>query len=197
MRISFPALVASLALASPAFAQSDPKAPVEALDEGLLAIMKGGAKLGQSGRAAQIGPVIDRSFDLALMARLAVGAPWLQATPADRAALVAAFRRLTISEYAHNFDNWSGETFRVDPNVDARGTDRLVKTTLIVPRDAPVSIAYRLRESGGQWRIIDVFYKNSISQLATRRSDFEGILRSGGVKALVAHVNALADKAAR
>lgn len=197
MRILFPALAASLAITSPALAQNDPKAPVEALSDGLIAIMKGGAKLGQAGRASQIAGVIDRSFDLPLMARLAVGAAWAEAAPADRAALVAAFRRLTINEYAHNFDSWSGEAFRIDPNVDARGGDRLVKTTLVVPRDAPVAIAYRLRENVGQWRIIDVFYKNSISQLTTRRSDFEGIVRTGGVRALVTHVNALADKAAR
>ena len=197
MRILFPALAASLIVAGPAWAQSDPKAPVEALSDGLIAIMKGGAKLGQSGRANQIAGVIDRSFDLPLMARLAVGSAWTQASAGDRQALIAAFRRLTINEYAQNFDNWSGEAFRVDPNVDARGGDRLVKTMLVIPRDAPVAIAYRLRENGGQWRIIDVFYKNSISQLTTRRSDFEGILRAGGVKALVAHVNSLADKAAR
>ncbi|OQW46153.1 MAG: hopanoid biosynthesis protein HpnM [Proteobacteria bacterium SG_bin6] len=197
MRILFPAVAASLAIAGPAFAQSDPKAPVEALSDGLIAIMKGGGKLGQSGRASQIAGIVDRSFDLPLMARLAVGGAWAEAAPADRAALVAAFRRLTINEYAHNFDSWGGETFRIDPNVDARGGDRLVKTMLVVPRDAPVAIAYRLRENAGQWRIIDVYYKNSISQLTTRRSDFEGIVRTGGVRALVTHVNALADKAAR
>lgn len=197
MRTLLPALAATLLMASPAAAQSDPKAPVDALSDGLIAIMKGGAKLGQAGRAAQIGPVVDRSFDLALMARLAVGAAWTEAAPADRAALIAAFRRLTINEYAHNFSSYSGEAFRIDPNVDARGTDRLVKTMLTAPREDPVAIAYRLRESGGQWRIIDVFFKNAISQLATRRADFEKIVQSGGVKALVVHVNGLADKAAR
>ena len=63
------------------------------------------------------------------------------------------------------------------------------------PRAADVAIAYRLRASGGAWKIIDVFYKNSISQLATRRSDFAAVLPKGGAKALVAHLNALAAKA--
>ncbi|MBX9795742.1 MAG: ABC transporter substrate-binding protein [Sphingomonas sp.] len=198
MRLLLPAVI-GLALAAPAAAQTaDPaRAPVQALSDGLIGIMKGGAKLGFAGRAQQIGTVVDRSFDLALMVRLAVGPAWVQASPADRAALMAAFRRLTVSEYANNFDKWAGEAIAVDANVETRGTDKLVKTTLTAPREAPVSIAYRLRQNGAEWRIIDVFFKNSISQLATRRADFEAIVRSGGVRALVAHVNALADKAAR
>jgi len=172
------------------------RAPVQALSDGLISIMKGGAKLGFAGRAGQIAPVVDRAFDLPLMARLSVGPAWNSAAAADRTALVAAFRRLTINQYADNFDNWSGEKFVVDTKVDARGTDRVVRTTLEVPRDKPVKIAYRLRQSGGDWKIIDVFYQNSISQLTTRRDDFQKIVDKGGVKALVGHVNALADKAA-
>lgn len=174
---------------------ADPaRAPVQALDDGLIAIMKGGAKLGTAGRAAQIAPVVDRAFDLPYMTRLAVGPPWVQATPAERTALIAAFRKLTINEYARNFNAWSGQSFAIDPKVDARGTDRLVKTTLSAPREAPVSIAYRLRLVGADWRITDVFFKNSISQLTTRRADFASILARGGPSALIGHINTLAEK---
>ena len=59
---------------------------------------------------------------------------------------------------------------------------------------APVTISYRMRENGGAWKIIDVFYNGSISQLTTRRSDFSATLAQGGAPALIAHLNALADK---
>lgn len=189
-------LIAILAAAIPAAAtaQADPAlAPVQALDTGLLSIMKSHA--GTAARAAAIGPVVDRSFDLALMTRLSVGAGWTTMAPADQAALVAAFRRLTVSSYAGNFSGYSGQSFTVAPQVEARGGDRLVRTTLNSPKGGPVAISYRLRQSAGSWKIIDVFYRNSISQLATRRSDFAGVLQSGGAKALVAHLNSLAAKA--
>ena len=62
-------------LAAPLSAQgTDPaRAPVQALDDGLLSIMKGGASLGTAGRAARIGPVVDQTFDVALITRLSVG----------------------------------------------------------------------------------------------------------------------------
>lgn len=201
MRLPFLATAAMIAVASPmpaaAQAQDPARAPVQQLSDGLIAIMKGGAKLGFAGRAAQIGPVVDRTFDLPLMARLCVGPAWTAATPADRAAVVAAFRRMTINEYAKNFDGWSGESISIDPKVESRGGDRVVRTTLVQPKGAPVALAYRLRQSGGSWKVIDVFYKNAVSQLTTRRADFEGIVAKGGAKALVSHINALADKAAR
>ena len=189
-------LAAALSVAPTAVvAQSeDPaRATVQALDEGLLSIMKSGKAAGVTGRSARIGPVVDRAFDLPLMTRLVVGPSWNAMAPTDQTALIAAFRRMTIGQYARNFDSWSGETFTVAPQVEERGGDKLVRTTL-GGSGAPVAISYRLRQSGGQWKIIDVFYKNAISQLATRRADFGAILASGGPKALIAHLDQLAQK---
>lgn len=191
------AAMASLAMPGAAQAPDAARAPVQALSDGLIALMKAGKKAGFAGRAAQIAPVVDKNFDLPLLTRLAVGPEWTKAAPADRTALVAALRKLTINQYAANFDSWSGQAFVIDSTVDVRGTDRVVKTRLTQPRGEAVNIAYRLRQSGGEWRIIDVYYQNSISQLTTRRADFDGIVRKGGTKALVGHVNALAEKAAR
>jgi phospholipid transport system substrate-binding protein len=176
---------------------SDPAgAPIAALDDGLLAIMKGGKAMGFAGRAAKIGPVVDRAFDIPLMTRLSVGPAWTTTAPADQTALVAAIRKLTVAQYAGNFDGWSGESFKIAPQVETRGTDKLVRTTLAAPKGSPTAIAYRLRQSGGQWKVIDVFYQNSVSQLATRRSDFAAVLAKGGAKALVAHLDQLSAKAA-
>ena len=190
-------LPSSLLAVAPVSAQaSDPaQAPVKALDDGLLGIMKSGKSA--AARAVAIGPVIDRSFDLPLMTRLSVGAGWTTASAADQSALVAAFRRMTIAQYAKNFDSWSGQAFTIDPKVDTRGGDRLVRTTLSSKSGIPTALSYRLRQSGGSWKIIYVFYRNSISQLATRRADFASVLQSGGAKALVGHLDSLAAKSAR
>lgn len=190
------ALAAALLCATaPVFAQTaDPAgAPVRMLDDGLIATLK---TAGYASRAARIAPVVDQAFDIALITRLSVGAGWTKIAPADQTALVVAMRRLTIAQYASNFSGFSGQTFAIDPRIEIRGGDKLVRTTLKAPKEDPVAIAYRLRQGAGRWRIVDVYYNNAISQLATRRADFEGILARGGAKALVAHLDALAAKAA-
>jgi len=183
--------LSSVAVAQPV----DPAiATVQSLDDGLVTIMRSGKAAGMAGRSRAIAPVIDRAFDLPLMSRLSVGPGWANISPRDQVALVAAFRSMTIASYARNFDSYSNEKFLVLPQVQSRGGDKLVRTNLISGRDEPVPLAYRLRQNGGAWKIIDVYYKNSISQLATRRSDFAATLASGGARALIAHLDQLAAK---
>lgn len=183
--------VASAALPAAAQAQAgDPAvASIEALDNGLLATMRSPG--GQIARARIIGPVVERAFDIALMTRLSVGPAWTGFSAQEQSGLVNAFRNMTVAQYAHNFDGYSGEKFAIAGPVETRGTDKLVRTTLTGP-GTNEQINYRLRESGSQWKIIDVYYRNSISQLATRRSDFAAVLAKGGASALIAHLNQLA-----
>lgn len=165
---------------------------VQDLDAGLLRTMRAGGTVQSRGKV--IAPVLERTFDLPLMTRLSIGPEWVKLAAADQQALVDAFKRMTITEYARNFDSFSGETFEVSPKVESRGGDKVVRTTLKVPKGTPVAIAYRLRQSGGSWKIIDVFYMNAVSQIATRRSDFGTVLQKGGARALVARMNAIAGK---
>jgi len=168
----------------------DPAAQtVEALNSGLIATMKAGG--GQAGRARVIGPVVDRAFDIPAMARLSVGPPWTTFSPLEQANVVSAFRAMTVAQYAVNFDSYSGEKIALVGAVETRGSDKLVRTQL-TGSGTNEALNYRLRESAGQWKIIDVFYRNAISQIATRRSDFAGVIAKGGAQALVAHLNRLA-----
>lgn len=186
------AAVAGVTAPASAMAQAgDPAAVVvEGLNNALIATMK--TQGGAGARARVIGPAVERAFDLPLMTRLCVGPAWTSFSPAEQNGVVNAFRAMTIAQYAANFDSYSGERIALAGPVDARGGDRLVRT-MLTGKSVNEMIAYRLRESGaGQWRIIDVFYRNSISQLATRRSDFSTVVAHGGAQALIAHLNRLA-----
>jgi len=191
MAVPSGALLAPAAMAQAA----DPAAgTIQSLNAGLISIMRAGGSAGQSGRARLIAPVVDRAFDIPLMTRLAVGPTWTGIAPKDQSALVAAFRSYTIARYARNFDGFSGERITIAPQVETRGGDKLVRTSLISPGSQPESLNYRLRQSGGQWKVIDVYYRSAISQLATQRSDFASVLAKGGAPALVSHLNRLAAK---
>jgi phospholipid transport system substrate-binding protein len=175
-------------------APADPAvARIETLDRALIETLKDGPALGPKGRYRKLEPVIGAAFDLPQMTRIAVGPAWSTMSAADQDALVKAFTRLTVASYAHNFDKFGGETFTVDPNVQTRGADKVVKSVLTPGSGAPVNLTYRMRLSGGSWKIIDVYY-GAISQLTTRRSDFAAPLASGGAKGLVAHLDSLSDK---
>ena len=176
-------------------AESDPAASqIEAFDNALLSTMKEGPSLGMKGRFRKLQPAVERAFNLPAMAQYTVGPAWAKFSDAEKAAVIAAFTRYSVANYASNFSSYSGDVFTIEPKVDERGPDKLVHTRLTPAHHAPVDIVYRMRQSGGSWKIIDIFYQGSISQLTTRRSDFAATVASGGATALVAHLNALTEK---
>ena len=175
---------------------SDPAAQqVQRFDDTLLATMKQGRSLGFQGRYRKLEPAVKQTFDLPLMIRFAVGTSWSGLSASDQAALLAAFTRYSTSTWAKNFASYSGQRFQVG-TVDTRGPDKLVHTQLVSPSDS-TDLAYRMRQTtGGQWKVIDVYFNGSISQLSQQRADYASTLQSGGATALVQKINALSDKAA-
>jgi phospholipid transport system substrate-binding protein len=174
-------------------AAADPAAAqIETFDQALLESMKAGATLSAAERYRKLEPAVARAFDLPAMTAYAVGTAWTSFTPEQQQSCIAAFTRLTVSSYAHNFREFGGERFEIDPNVSVRGSDRIVQTHLVLPHDAPVALVYRMREQAGSWKILDVYY-GAISQLTTRRSDFAASVAAGGAPTLITHLNALSD----
>ena len=194
LRLALAIALASAALAPSAYAATDPAAAkVDALDASLIDAMKAGKAAGAQGRFKLISPVVEQTFDLPAMLRVAVGPDWTKIAPDDQAALTAAYKRFATANYAKNFDGYNGQKFTLMPDVLERGADKIVSTQL-TGGGADVSLKYRLRDTGAGWKVIDVFYNGAISQVTTQRSDFASTLSSGGAKALVAKLNAQSDK---
>jgi phospholipid transport system substrate-binding protein len=184
--------VAASLLGGTAYAALDPAAgQIESLDNALLESMKAGPTLTVTERYRRLAPVIELTFDLRTMTAFAVGSAWARFSADEQQATIAAFTRLTIASYAHNFAGFDGEHFEINSNVVVRGVDKIVQTHLISPHSS-VDLMYRMRESAGSWKIIDVYY-GAISQLTTRRADFAAAVTSGGASSLVAHLNSLSD----
>ena len=174
-------------------AASDPAViQVQALSHSLLEAMKTGPAVSTTGRYRQLEPVIEQVFALPLMTRLSVGPSWTSLQPQQQAALVAAFSRYTIANYAHNFHDYNGQKFDVDQTVVNRGKEKIVQSRLESPNDTSVDFLYRMREVNGVWKIVDVYF-NGVSQLILHRTEFDEAIASGGPPALVAHLSKVSD----
>jgi phospholipid transport system substrate-binding protein len=158
---------------------------VSAFYDALLAVMKQAKELGVHGRYDRLAAPIRATFDLAAMTRIAVGADWSAIPATQQSALIDAFTRMTIATYASRFDGYSGERFEVEPSSEARSTGRVVHTKIIRSNGEAVTLNYLLRDSGGSWKIVDVYLTGTISELATRRTEFAAILKTGGPSALI------------
>lgn len=177
-------------------ADADPAvARIHAFYDVLLDTMKQASKTPVTARYAKLEPAVRATFDLAAMTRIAVGPAWTTIEPADQQALLEQFGRFTIATYANRFDGWSGERFDVDPAVETRGANRIVHSALVRPKGDPVALSYLMRPApDGGWKATDVYLSGTISELATRRSEFGTLLKNGGAKALIDSLRERSDK---
>ena len=183
-----------LGAAIPARAQgSDPAAAtVQGFYDALVASMKSGGTV--KSRYDKLKPAVEQAFDIPGMTALSVGPSWTSISPADQKSLTDAFERMTIANYARNFDSYGGEKFTVEPTVNDRGSDKLVKSTLKPSSGDAIPFNYRLHQADGAWKIVDIYLNGNISQLAQRRSDFGATLQASGAQGLAKKINALADQ---
>ena len=194
----FPIVMALLLLLAPAARAADASTPdpaahqIEDFYAALIDTMKQGPELGLQGRYRQLTPVTRETFDLPGMAQISVGPSWQMLSEMDRNAVVDAFERLTIMNYAKNFTKYTGQKFTVDPMVKMRANDKIVESKLIAGKTIPFN--YRMRLRDGKWKVVDVFLNGYVSQIALRRADFASTVASSGAAGLVKKINDIVDK---
>jgi phospholipid transport system substrate-binding protein len=155
--------------------------------------MRNAEDLGYQGRYDTLAPVLGESFYFAFMARAAAGRHWSGLDETQKQRLAEAFERISIANYASRFDGYSGQRFEVGETVQhPRGTV-IVRNRLFDSDGKAVSIDYLLRDFEGRWRIIDIFLKGVISEIAAKRSEYGSILEREGIDGLLAR---LAEKTA-
>ncbi len=162
---------------------------VERLHRGLLETMQGADELGFQGRFDLIRPVVEATFDLGFMGSKSVGRHWKKLTPEEQALWLDKFTGFLAANYAGNFDGFAGESFETLGEEPAKRETRVVLTELRVPGSEDVVLNYRLRKTQDGWRIIDIYLKGTVSELALRRSDFSSTLKQKGFGELAAAVD--------
>lgn len=182
--------VAAAAKARPTTA----KALVVRFQNELLAVMKEAGALGVKGRYERLAPLIDDTFYLPLMARIATSPYWNLANESERTRLVTAFHKMSASTLATLFDGWSGQIFKITGEAPGPQKTIIVKTKLVNTDGSSVDLAYVAKEIQGDWFLIDVIVDNGISELNIRRSEYLMLLKTKGVNGLIEALNNKADR---
>jgi phospholipid transport system substrate-binding protein len=165
---------------------------VQGLYDALLSTMKDGGALGESGRFEKLAPIIQRSFDVASMARLSVGPVWTGLSEKQRQEMTESYARYISAVYADRFESYHGQKLEVTGEQSAP-FGLLVKSRIVKSNGEPVEVDYLMRRSGDSWLISDIYLDGTISEVATRRSEFAAILETRGIDGLIAALNRKAD----
>jgi phospholipid transport system substrate-binding protein len=154
------------------------------LNAALLGVRKEAEQLGYDGRIARVAPAVDAAFDVRFMAEKSLGRQWKTLSPDDQTGWVALFREFMIANYAGQFDRYAGETFEDLGEEEGAYDTVMVHTRLVIPDDDDVDLNYRLHQTSAGWRVVDIYLKGTVSELALRRSDYSAVMKREGFDGL-------------
>ena len=187
--LSVPAAVAAIALLISSAARAEQAAVdvVRQYQAALISTMQlGGA---YAGRYKALQAPVTKAFDLGFIAQRAAGPAWTNFSEPQKKKYVDVFSRYSVAQHATRFKKFDGERFEVLGTDDVgRGYVRV--RTQIVTSGERVQLDYLMSQRAGGWRIVDVFAKGTISEVATRRADFAPVIQSQGADGLIRELEA-------
>jgi phospholipid transport system substrate-binding protein len=164
------------------------KQVIEDFQGQLISVMKEGKALGFQGRYDKLDAVVKKTHDLPKIARIVVGKQWEELTPDQQTKLEDAVSRLSVSAYAYNFKDFSGETFSFISEEETGRGGVVIHSNLKIPGDRDVKFDYMMKKKDDTWQIINII-ADGVSDLALKRSDYTSVLTREGFDALLAKIN--------
>ncbi len=195
LRTIYLSFVFLLSLTAPSISFADElsaRQVVEEFQNELIAVMKQGKALGFKGRYDKLDPAVRKSHDLPKIARIVVGKQWEELSAEQQAKLETVFSQLSISAYAHNFKDYSGESFTFVSEEETGRGGVVIHSDLNIPGEKSVRFDYMMKKKDDGWRIINII-ADGVSDLALKRSEYTSVLSKDGFDKLIAKITEKID----
>ncbi|MCP2040367.1 phospholipid transport system substrate-binding protein [Neisseria sp. HSC-16F19] len=132
-------------------------------------------------------------FDFERLTARAVGAPWRQATAAQKQALSAEFKTLLIRTYSGTMMSFKNAKVNVRDNAQVKGKDVVVRAEVTPPGGKAVMMDYTLNKGAKNYRVVDVAVEGQ-SLVTAYRGQFGQIIQQKGFDGLIADLKAKNSK---
>lgn len=180
-------------LAAAVFAQAQDVAP-DALAKKVTEEVIAAIKTDKDIRAGNSDKVLDLveakvlpHFNFARMTRLAIGAPWRQATASQQQSLVSEFRALLVHTYTSAFTQYRDQVIQYRPlKLQPGDTEVLVRSQIKQSGGAdPIDVNYSMEKTDQGWKVYDVTIAG-VSLVQNYRSTFNTEIQKSGIDGLIA-----------
>jgi phospholipid transport system substrate-binding protein len=121
------------------------------------------------------------------MTRLAVGAPWRQATAPQQQSLTDEFRALLVRTYTSAFTQYRDQVITYRPLKLQPGDTEVVVRSQIKQKGGadPIDVNYSMEKTDKGWKVYDVMIAG-ISLVQNYRSNFATEIQKSGIDGLIA-----------
>ena len=137
-----------------------------------------GKELSDDQRRARFRAILNRTFEVPLIARFTLGRFWRRTSEKQRKEYVSLFEDFIVMAYAARFRNYSGETFTVGKVREVNESDALVQSEIALKDGRKIVVYWRVRGKS-DFKIIDVIVEG-VSMVITQRDEFSAIVSQNG-----------------
>lgn len=193
LTLSFLAVSAAVS-ASPVLAQSHPaQTQMQQNIDTVLKIARN-TSLTETQRIKQIEQYADRYLDYERISALAVGAPWLKFSPAQKTEFIRSFKNMIISMYAHSALLGAADAqVRLLPKMTENGNKLDVFSEVRTQKGNKYEVAYQLYRSGSLCRIYNIKVDGA-SLVTIYRNQFTDLIKQKGIDGTIADLKTRSSK---
>jgi len=118
------------------------------------------------------------------MLKMIIGNSWKNADNQTKKKMIDVFEEYIAKNYIKRFSKIKYPQFS---NLEEKkvGKYKMIKSNLILSKDEKVSINYLLSLKNEKWKIFDVLLAGSVSEIATKKSEFKSFIKDGDINPLI------------
>lgn len=158
---------------------SEPTQTISKLHQGLKKIS--GQNVGIYNTTKKL---ITETYDTEKMLKMIIGDSWKNLNKEIKKEIINVFEEYIAKNYIKRFSKIKNLQFS---SLEEKkiGNYKTVKSNLILDNDEKISISYLLSPKRQEWKIFDVLLAGSVSEIATKKSEFKSFIVDGNINPLI------------
>ena len=157
----------------------DPMMTVNFLHEGLRKISSN-----NNSDLKNLLKVINRTYDAEKMLKMIIGTDWKNQENKKKKELIIVFKEYISKNYLKRFSKINDVSFSNEKKEKISSEFFLVKSNLVIKKEK-ISIDYLLSLKDNTWKIFDVLLDGSVSEIATKKSEFRIYIKEKKIDELI------------
>ncbi len=148
--------------------------------------------ISDSERRARFTKLFNQDLDLDFIGKFVLGRYWRTATPKQRNEFIDVYRKLNVQTWSERFNDFKGKHFEFLGTENSKSPDQVfVNTQVPMQEGKPASVKWRVKETNGNMRIVDIIIEN-VSLAQTSRSEYTSYIQKSpnGIDGLIADLKA-------
>ena len=190
------ALTVLVAAAGGAQAQQDPVAFLQTLQDETIEQLTD-PNLDEAEKEQRARELFTKNFDTPAIGRFVIGRYWRNASEQEQQDFLAVFEDVIVQRFVPLFEQQSGSRFTFGSGrKDEKSPEMtLVSSKLETEKNEELKVVWRIRETDGAAKILDVIVEGA-SMALTLRSEYSSFIKSSGGK-VASLTESLRDKVER